>query len=132
MITTLVISILTIITMVVSILFFPKIKIGKVELDSYWCVTLVGALLLLLFNRLDLTDYVSSLTEDSAINPLKIIVLFFSMTVLSIFLDEIGFFKYIAVICVNKAKNSQKSIFTILFFVISILTIFTSNDIIIL
>jgi arsenical pump membrane protein len=69
---------------------------------------------------------------DTAINPIKILVLFISMTVLSIFLDELGFFKYLASCALKRAGNSQLRLFIILYATVSVLTVFTSNDIIIL
>ncbi|MDE7213355.1 MAG: hypothetical protein K2N42_02120, partial [Anaeroplasmataceae bacterium] len=59
-------------------------------------------------------------------------VLFISMTILSIFLDEIGFFSYIAIKSAHLLKGSQLKLFFGFYALISILTVFTSNDIIIL
>ena len=54
------------------------------------------------------------------------------MTVLSIYLDELGLFKYLASVAVNKAKGHQYVLFFVLYFLVATLTIFTSNDIVIL
>ena len=54
------------------------------------------------------------------------------MTILSIFLDEVGFFKYLATSVAKKLKGSQTRLFFGFYILISLLTIFTSNDIIIL
>lgn len=54
------------------------------------------------------------------------------MTILSIYLDEIGLFKFLAVVATRKAKNNQFVLFIILYVLTSILTVFTSNDIVIL
>ena len=54
------------------------------------------------------------------------------MAFLSIYLDKLGFFHYIANLAAMKFKKSQISLFLALFILISILTVFTSNDIIIL
>jgi arsenical pump membrane protein len=70
--------------------------------------------------------------RQSAINPLQILVLFISMTFLSIVLDEAGFFAFLASKAVRLAKGSQFLLFSILYALTSFLTIFTSNDIIIL
>lgn len=66
------------------------------------------------------------------INPIKILVLFFSMTVQSIFLDELGLFRYCANVALKKAKGSQIKLFLYLYAIVAVLTVFTSNDIIIL
>ena len=54
------------------------------------------------------------------------------MTFISIFLDEVGFFKLIAIKVLSKVNNNQLILFINIYFLVAILTIFTSNDIIIL
>lgn len=129
---TITISALTCIAMICAVLFFPKIKIGKLSFGSYWVVTLIGAGLLLLTGSVDLSTVGGALFANTAINPLKILVLFISMTVLSIFLDELGFFRYLASATLKKAGASQLKLFLLLYVTVSVLTVFTSNDIIIL
>ena len=75
---------------------------------------------------------VESIFADTAVNPVKILVLFISMTILSVFLDEIGFFRYLANVTLKKSGTSQKKLFLLLYTTVSILTVFTSNDIIVL
>ena len=132
MIPTIIISLLTFISVTLSILFFPKIKIGKIQLSTYWIIALIGAIILLSFSFAPITEVFKQLTSDTSINPLKIIILFFSMTGLSIFLDEVGLFKYLANVAAKKAKNNQYALFTIFYLLTALLTIFTSNDIVIL
>jgi len=129
---TIIIFCITIILMICSVLFFPTITIKNKQFQTFWMVTLLGAIAMLICGRIDTTYFLNSLVAKTSINPLKIIILFFSMTFLSCFLDEQGFFKFLAVEAINKAKSKQFSIFTIFYFLVSILTIFTSNDIIIL
>ena len=118
--------------MILSILFFPKIKIGKISIDTYWIITLIGAGILLACGQASLSTVGSALISDTAINPIKILVLFVSMTVLSIFLDELGFFQYLAGVVLKKAKTRQTKLFLYLYLTVSVLTVFTSNDVIIL
>ena len=132
MLATIIISVLTCILLICSILFFPKLKIKKIEFDTYWIVCLVGALTIVLFNCVSLKDVVDGLFQDSIINPIKILLLFFSMTFLSIFLDEVGFFRYLASVLVKRFRSNQKLLFFTLYLMVAILTIFTSNDIVIL
>lgn len=127
-----IISVLTCTLMILSILFFPKIKIKSISLSTYWIISLIGAILLLLTKQINFQNLINELTSDSSMNPIKILVLFVSMTILSIFLDEVGLFKYIANFAVTKAGNKQLKLFIYLYVLVSILTIFTSNDIIIL
>lgn len=127
-----VISLLTSVVMLLAIVFYPKVKFGKLEFDTYWIVTLIGALLLILFGLLDIPRIMDGLTVNTSINPLKILILFLSMTFISIVLDELSFFKYLAHITLKRAGNSQIKIFIYLYIIVSVLTIFTSNDVIIL
>lgn len=126
------ICIATCLVMILSILFFPKLKIGKISIDTYWLVTTVGAIAVLIFGGTDIKKVGEALIADTAINPIKILVLFLSMTILSIYLDELGFFRYLASIALKHAGTGQKKLFFILYFLVSVLTVFTSNDIIIL
>ena len=73
-----------------------------------------------------------SLVANTSINPIKILVIFITLTLISVFLDEIGFFKYLANATLKRAKGSQIKLFISLYLIASILTVFTSNDIIIL
>lgn len=132
MVLSIIICTVTCIAMILSILFFPKIKIGKISIDTYWIVTLVGAAILLACGGADIGTVGKALISDTAINPVKILVLFLSMTVLSIFLDELGFFRFLAGVVLKKAKTRQTKLFLYLYITVSILTVFTSNDIIIL
>lgn len=126
------IAAITCFIMIAAVLFFPRIKFGKLSVASYWVVTLIGALLLLLTKTVGVKTVGAALVADNAINPIKILVLFISMTILSIFLDEFGFFKYLANATLKYAGESQTRLFVILYATVSVLTVFTSNDIIIL
>lgn len=132
MVATVIIFAVACLLMILSVLFFPKIKIGKIKLDTYWLITLLGAVILLITRLADISSVWSAMTSDTAINPLKILVLFICMTGLSIFLDEVGFFKYLANATLKKAKNGQIKLFIYLYLIVSVLTMFTSNDVIVL
>ena len=132
MVATIVISGITFLGITLSILFFPHIKIKHITIDTYWLIALLGAVILVCTTLCPINEIGSSWTSKSAVNPIKILILFFSMTVLSIYLDELGLFKYLASVAVNKAKGHQYVLFFILYFLVAILTIFTSNDIVIL
>ncbi len=123
---------ITAILVLICVLFKPDIKIGKVKFATYWVVSLIGALVLLLSGCIPVSELLAGLTADSSVNPIKILILFFSMTSLSVFLDVLGFFRYLANIVLSKANGSQKTLFTLLYITVSVLTVFTSNDIVIL
>lgn len=122
----------TVVAMICGILFFPKLKIGRVRVESYWVITLAGAVLTLAFGRVDLAGVGRALIADTAVNPVKILVLFISMTFLSVFLDELGFFGHLAAFALRHAGKGQKKLFLYLYITVSVLTVFTSNDVIIL
>lgn len=128
----LIIIITTIILIICSILYFPTITIKKFKINSYWPIALIGALLLLITNGVKFETVIDTFTANNSMNPLKILILFISMTILSIFLDEVGFFKYIANKSTKILNGSQTKLFFGFYILISVLTIFTSNDIIIL
>lgn len=129
---TLTIFCLTCLLMILGVLFFPTLKLGKLRLGSYWIVALAGASLMLLTRQVDVGTVVESILRDDAINPLKILVLFISMTILSIYLDELGFFRYLANRTLKRAGKDQTKLFIYLYLIVSVLTVFTSNDVIIL
>lgn len=132
MITSIVICAVTVAAMIASILFFPKLRIKKLNISLYWVIALVGAVVLLIVKREYLPEVGKAMVANTAINPLKILVLFISMTVLSIFLDELGFFRFLASFILTRAKSGQTKLFIYLYIMVSVLTMFTSNDIIIL
>ena len=86
----LIICLLTGIGVFFSVLIKPDFRFGKLRLGTYWVVSLAGALTLIFTRSIPLSHLWAGLTADSAVNPLKILVLFLSMTALSVFLDELG------------------------------------------
>ena len=121
------------VALIAVILINPVIKVGRFSVHIiYWFVPLLGALVLLLGGLLSPGEVFNGLTSSGNINPLKILVLFISMTVLSIYLDEAGMFRFLAGIALKKARSSQIKLFIYLYVMVSVLTVFTSNDIIIL
>ena len=132
MVATIVISVLAFVGVIASIIFIPHFKIGKVIIDTYWIFPLIAAIILLVTSLAPLNEVISSLTSDTSINPLKILGLFFSMTIISVYLDELGLFKYLAIKAAKKAGSNQFVLFLILYLLVAVLTIFTSNDVVIL
>jgi arsenical pump membrane protein len=126
------ISLAGVVGMLSCLAFKSEIQIKKLRLETFWMAPFLAAIILLASGLLKGDYFWAMLTSQSAINPLEILVLFLSMTFLSIVLDEAGFFAYIASKAVKLAKGSQFVLFSILYALTSILTIFTSNDIIIL
>lgn len=77
-------------------------------------------------------EVAEGLTSAGEVNPLKILILFFSMTMMSVYLDELGFFRLLAVKVMRRAGGDQRTLFFLLYALVSVLTVFTSNDIIVL
>lgn len=123
---------LTCLCMIGMILWKPQVKVRGIIFDTYPGIALLGALLLLCTKLLPWKEYVDGLTADTSVNPLKILILFFSMTFLSVYLDEAGFFRYLAGVTLGRAGGSQKKLLWYLYLTVSVLTVFTSNDIVVL
>ncbi len=123
--------IITIALMIIMIALKPSLKIGKLSFQTFWVVTLLGAVFALATRQVDLSALWDGLTQG-AMNPLKILALFISLSLISISLDELGFFHYLSSKALEKSKGSQYGIFFTLYGLVSLLTIFTSNDIVIL
>ena len=132
MILTAIFAILTFLALMGSILFFPSFQFRNIKIWSYWIVASLGAISVIAFRCVPIKEIWDTLADDSAINPLKILVLFFSMTFLSVLLDEVGLFRYLAKKATKAADGSQYLLFVLLYLLISVLTVFTSNDIMIL
>ena len=126
------IVLITIVGIIGSILYFPQIKIKNLKVNSYWVIALIAAIILVLTKCVSIDKILDSFTANTAVNPIKILILFISMTILSVFLDEIGFFNYIAIKSAKIFNSNQYKLFFGFYFLISFLTVFTSNDIIIL
>ena len=122
----------TLVFMILAIALDWKIRIKKVTFALYWMICLVGAIICLCCGFAGSNPITDIFLNDANINPLKILVIFISCTSISVLLDKIGFFSYIAAVILSKNKSSQTKLFFSFSAIIAILTIFTSNDILIL
>ena len=110
----------------------PSVMIGGKKISIFWLAPLGGALALMIGGYVSPSEIAAGLTAAGDVNPIKILLLFFSMTMMSVYLDEIGFFRLLAHKVLGKAKGSQTTLFFLLYGLVSVLTVFTSNDIIVL
>ena len=117
--------------LIVSVLLKPSVRIKGHNFSIYWLPAFAGALLLLC-GVLPAKEAWAGLTASGEMNPLKILALFVSLTFLSVYLDELGFFRRLACVLLRRAKGSQKKLFFCLYALVSVLTVFTSNDIVVL
>ena len=132
MIASICVTVFSIVSMFLSLVFLPEIKIKGRSIETFFIGPLFGALIVLIFGLVDYAELGSSLIKAGSINPLEILALFLAMSFVSIVLDEAGFFSYLAAKVASKAKGSQYHLFMLLYLLTSVLTIFTSNDIVIL
>ena len=92
----------------------------------------MGAVTVLITGVLPIRTAIDGITANSSVNPLKILALFLSMTLISEFLDDAGFFDFLANRIFLKTKGGALKLFIVIYLAVSVLTVFTSNDIIIL
>lgn len=123
---------LSVAAMLLLVFLKPAVHVGQVAVSIFWIAPVCGVLALVVGGWLSLSEIVAGLTAPGAVNPIQILVLFFSMTLLSVFLDEAGFFRYLAGGIMRRAGTGQGKLFVSLYLAVSVLTVFTSNDIIVL
>lgn len=123
---------ITLIVMQLCVIFDWKIKTKHFGFCWYWIVCLIGAIVCVICGFIKSDSLKNVFVSSGGMNPLQILIIFISCSSLSVLLDKIGFFSYIAQLALNKSKSSQTKMFFTFNIIIAILTIFTSNDIIIL
>ncbi len=123
---------LAVAAMLLLVFLKPAVHVGQTAISIFWIAPVAGVLLLVFGGWLTWGEIGAGLTAAGAVNPLQILVLFFSMTLLSVFLDEAGFFRYLAGQIMRRAGTGQMKLFVSLYLAVSVLTVFTSNDIVVL
>ncbi len=111
---------------------YLRLGMRNIRIDTYFFGALLGPILIVLFGILNLPQILTGFGGVGSLNPFGILVLFLSMVFMSIFLDITGFFEYCARVALKYASGNRRRLFFSLYLTVSILTIFTSNDIIIL
>ncbi len=104
----------------------------EVRVETYFLGALLGPVLILAGGLLTGQQLLDGLNGDSGLQPLGILTLFISMVFMSIFLDITGFFEACARAALRYARADGTRLFFALYGVVSLLTVFTSNDIVIL
>ena len=122
----------TLTLMMLSLKWFSHWQIGLFRGQTYWIIVLIGALIIWILVGFDVPFLLDAWTGSSEINPLRILGLFFSFTLMAIYLDEIGLIQYLAYLAMNRAGHSQRRLFLVWFLFVSISTMLTANDIVIL
>jgi len=123
-------------TTILLILRRPSVRVTVVKrtlrIDTYFLGALFGAILLVAAGALDYGQVRRGLGGSGRLQPLGILALFLSMVFISAFLDITGIFEYFARLALRFARSDGRRLFFSLYCTVSVLTIFTSNDIIIL
>lgn len=125
-------SVLTIILVLKKPRMKVSVKSREYHIDTFFIGALLGFFLIIICGLLSYDQLITGLTGEGGFNPLGVLILFFSMVFISIFLDTTGFFEYCARVALKYAGNSGKRLFFSMYAIVSLLTIFTSNDIVIL
>lgn len=128
----LIIFVLTCLTLLVLVFCKSSVTIRGHRISIFWIAPLAGAIAMVVSGQISLAEVAEGLTSAGEVNPLKILILFFSMTMMSVYLDELGFFRLLAVKVMKRAGGDQRTLFFLLYALVSVLTVFTSNDIIVL
>jgi arsenical pump membrane protein len=128
---------LSIATTLVLAVVYPAIRIGRnpergYDLDTFFIGPLIGAILVIATGTIDGMEALKGLWSFCGLNPLGIVILFFSMVLISQFLETTGFFTYCAMVCVRKSGKSGRKLFFLIYAMVSVPTIFTSNDVVVL
>jgi arsenical pump membrane protein len=103
-----------------------------IRLDTYFLGALLGPVLILATGILGYERMIDGINGQAGPRPLGILTLFLSMVFISVFLDITGVFEYFARLALQWARTDGVRLFFALYVTIALLTIFTSNDIIIL
>ncbi len=128
----LIVFLLAVALMLALVFLKPAVHVGRVVISIFWLAPVLGVLALMMMRTLSAGEIAVGLAAPTAVNPIKILVLFFSMTLLSTFLDEAGFFRFLAGFVMRRAARRQMALFVSLYLAVSVLTVFTSNDIVVL
>jgi arsenical pump membrane protein len=109
-----------------------RLSTRTIRIDSYFLGALIAPIMIAGFGLLNPDQILQGLRGSGGLNPFGVLILFLAMVFMSIYLDTTGFFEYCARIALRYANNHGIRLFLAFYAVISLLTIFTSNDIIIL
>jgi len=106
-------------------------NIGKIPINMV-TVPLLGLLLLFFFGIIDGETINSGIMGNGDLRPWEIIVIFFTVAYISISLDTTGILDFFAYQIIRKSIGNGVSLFISIYLFSCFLTVFTSNDIVIL
>jgi len=103
----------------------------KLVIDYAWG-SIIGAAIILIGSAVSPGQALNSLVGRPGFSPYTMIIFFMCMAYVSISLDSTGFFEYLAVKMIMRTGGDRKRLFLYFFALSSFITLFTSNDIVIL
>lgn len=106
-------------------------KYKKYTLDMA-SAPVVGFIVLLLAGIINKEIITEAFLGNDLFQPWKVIVVFFTVAYSSISVDVTGFFDFLAYKILTFAKGNGRLLFFLIYMFASVLTVFTSNDIVIL
>ncbi len=114
-----------IISTLIANTFFKRFKI------SYWSASLAALLISVVFGIVSLNYIGTTLVGNYYIQPWKVLIIFFCVAYIAISVDATGLFKHFAYKIIHHSKSTSR-LFLLFFFLAGILTMLTSNDVVIL
>ncbi|KAG2388139.1 hypothetical protein C9374_000989 [Naegleria lovaniensis] len=116
-----------------SLLFNHLVQFYHIDLDMSWA-SVIAIVVLLASGTLDWNNMKIGLlgAEGQHLQPYSILLLFMSLSYVCVSLDVTGLFSYIANWIIKKSNYNGHKLFIWFSLFASVLTIFTSNDIVIL
>jgi len=113
----------------------PRIRIPftsrSIQVD-YGLAPPLCAVILLTLQPSNAPILVGSILGSSGLKPISIIVFILSLAYICIYLDTTGFYEYVSLRFAKASGGSGKRLFTYFFLLTSLLTMLTSNDVVIL
>jgi arsenical pump membrane protein len=103
----------------------------EIRLD-YVFGSVMGVAILLLSGVLTPSSAFASLVGRPGFSPYTIIILFMAVAYIAISLDSTGFFEFVALKIILRSGGDGKKLFFFFYFLSGFVTLFTSNDIVIL
>lgn len=130
------VAILTFIVAILLIFKHPTVRIPltskSIRIDYGLATILCASFLLVTSSSSALTLLKGGILGCQYVKPYSVIVLILSLSYICLSLDCTGFFEYVSLRVVKAAGASGVRLFTYLFLLTSFLSMFTSNDVVIL
>ncbi len=118
---------------IIGILKEPVIKFGKKRFKiDYGTAPLIAVIILGIFGYLNKEIIIDSLIGINGIVPWQVILIFFAGAYICISIDSTGVLEYASFKIIKLSKGNSKKLYFGLVGLTAFLTIFTSNDIVIL